>query len=55
MCQKLKPTSCLESVSGTLTGEMLEYLSFKSTLILYGFLSEELAGGINTISFIGKA
>jgi hypothetical protein len=34
---------------------MLDYLSYGSTLILYGTLSEAPAGGINTISFIGKS
>ena len=34
---------------------MLEYLGFKSTLILYGLLSDMPAGGIKTIPFIGKA
>ena len=34
---------------------MLDYLGFKSTLILYGLLSDQPAGGIKTIPFIGKA
>ncbi len=51
----LKPTTCLECISGETTGEMLEYLGFKSTLILYGLLSDMPAGGIKTIPFIGKA
>jgi len=55
ICLQLKPTSCLECISGDTTGEMLEYLGFKSTLILYGLLSEQPAGGIKTIPFIGKA
>ena len=54
ICAKLKPSTCLECVSGNTTGEMLDYLGFGSTLILYGTLSEEPAGGINTIGFIGK-
>ena len=52
---KLKPSTCLECISGSTTGEVLEYLGFKSTLILYGLLSGEPAGGIKTIPFIGKA
>jgi len=51
---QLRPTVCLESISGTTTGEMLEYLGFGGTLILYGLLSEQPAGGIDTIGFIGK-
>jgi hypothetical protein len=34
---------------------MLDYLSYGSTMILYGGLSETPASGINTISFIGKS
>lgn len=46
--------ACLECISGNTTGEMLDYMTFGSTLILYGTLSEQPAGGINTIGFIGK-
>jgi len=53
-CMQLKPTVCLECISGETTGEMLEYLNFGGTLILYGLLSEKTAGGIDTIGFIGK-
>jgi hypothetical protein len=55
LAAQLKPSTCLECISGSTTGEMLEYLGFKSTLILYGLLSDEPAGGIKTIPFIGKA
>jgi hypothetical protein len=55
ICLKVKPSTCLECISGDTTGEMLEYLGFKSTLILYGLLSDMPAGGIKTIPFIGKA
>jgi len=51
---KLKPSTCLESISGDMTGHVLELLQFKSTVILYGLLSDKPAGGINTIGFIGK-
>jgi len=51
---KLKPLVCLECIAGDFTGQMLEFLGFGSTLILYGLLSEEAAGGINTINMIGK-
>ena len=44
----------MECISGDVTGEMLDYMTFGSTLILYGTLSEKPAGGINTIGFIGK-
>ena len=55
VCKKLKPQTCLECVAGDTTGQMLEFMGFKSTLILYGLLSDKPAGGINTIAFIGKA
>ena len=54
LCLKFKPSVCLECVSGNTTGEMLEYMGFNSTLILYGTLSEQKAAGINTVAFIGK-
>ena len=54
ICMKLKPSACLECVSGEMTGLMLEYLTFGGVLILYGLLSEQPAGGIDTIGFIGK-
>lgn len=52
---KLRPEACLECVSGETTGEMLDYLGFGSTLILYGLLSDQPAAGIKTINFIGKS
>lgn len=55
ICMKLKPSTCLECVSGETTGQILEYMTFGSTCILYGLLSDRPAGSINTISFIGKA
>jgi NADPH:quinone reductase-like Zn-dependent oxidoreductase len=55
ICMKLKPEACLECVSGQTTGEMLDYMSFGSTLILYGLLSDQPAGNIRTIGFIGKS
>ena len=54
LCIKFKPSTCLESVSGDMTGHVLELMTFKSTVILYGLLSDKPAGGINTIGFIGK-
>lgn len=54
LCAKFKPSTCLECIAGTTTGEMLECLGFGSTLILYGLLSDQPAGGIKVIPFIGK-
>jgi len=45
----------LECVAGGTTGEMLDFMGFKSTLILYGLLSDKPAGNINVIGFIGKS
>jgi len=55
VCMKLRPQTCLECVSGDTTGQILEFMGFESTLILYGLLSDKPAGGINTIGFIGKS
>lgn len=52
---KLRPEACFEAVSGATTGEMLKYMGFGSTVILYGLLSDQPAGNINTIGFIGKS
>ena len=55
MCQKLKPAACLECIAGPTTGEMLKFMAFGSTLILYGLLSDKPASNINTLHFIGKS
>lgn len=54
IAMKIKPTSCLECVADGMTGLMMEFLQFNSTVILYGLLSDKPAGGINVIGFIGK-
>lgn len=51
---KLRPAVCLDCIAGDVTGEMLQYLGFGSTLILYGLLSEKKSGNIEPIAFIGK-
>ena len=35
-------------------GDMLNFLSFGGTCILYGLLSEKKAGNINNFNFLGK-
>ena len=52
---KLRPSVCLECISGDMTGNILEFMGFQSTVLLYGLLSDKPAGNINTIGFIGKA
>lgn len=54
VCMKLRPQTCLECISGDTTGDILKFIGFGSTLILYGLLSDKPAGNINTIDFIGK-
>ena len=54
LCAKLRPKTCLECVSGDMTGEIMDFMGFDTTLILYGLLSDKPAGGINVIGFIGK-
>ena len=54
VCMKHKPSTCLECIAGDFTGLMLEYMGYKSTLILYGLLSDKPAGNIQSINFLGK-
>jgi len=54
MCMKYKPSVCLECIAGEMTGQMLDFMGFASTLILYGLLSDKPASGIDVIGFIGK-
>jgi len=54
MCKKLRPSACLECIAGDFTGEILSYMAFGSTLILYGLLSDKPASNISALSFIGK-
>lgn len=51
--QTHKATVCLECISGDTVGEMLSFMSFGATLILYGGLSGQNAGNINTLKFLG--
>ena len=54
VCIRLKPKVCLECISGGMTGLMMDFLTFESTVILYGLLSDQPAGNINTLMFIAK-
>ena len=54
ICMQLKPKTCLEAIAGNMTGLMLQFMTFTSTLILYGLLSDKPAGGINAIDFMGR-
>jgi NADPH2:quinone reductase len=54
ICMKLKPKTCLDSIAGDMTGFMLQLMGYRTTLILYGLLSDKPAGNINAIGFMGK-
>lgn len=54
LAMKLKPTVTLECIAGDMVGEMLDFMGFNTTVIIYGMLSEKNAGGIKPVAFIGK-
>lgn len=54
IAMEAKPSTCLECIAGDMTGQMMDFLSFGGTLILYGLLSDQPAGGINVLGLIGK-
>ena len=51
---KLKPTGCLEAISGEMAGTMMNFLAFGGTLISYGLLSDAPVGNINNMILMGK-
>ena len=54
LCAKHKPRVTLECISGSTVGDMLQYMGFGSTLIIYGMLENKPLSGIDPIPFIGK-
>ncbi|CDW78288.1 zinc-binding dehydrogenase family protein [Stylonychia lemnae] len=54
LAKKLKATVCFEAVAGDLTGEIMSKMPFKSTCIVYGCLSEQPVGGIESLVLIGR-
>ena len=50
----MKPSTCLECIAGETPGHLMEFMGFESTMIIYGLLSDQPTGGINTLSFLGK-
>ncbi len=54
ICNELKPTGCLECISGDMVGDMIDFLHFGGTMFLYGILSGEKATNINTGAMIQK-
>ena len=54
LCTELKPTGCLECVSGEMVGKMFGFVSPGGLIILYGVLSGENAGSIKPLDLITK-
>ena len=52
---KLKPTGCLECISGDMVGIMMDFLAFGGTLISYGALAHERIGNINNMALMARA
>jgi len=44
----------LDAIGGTTTGEMMRYMGYNATVILYGVLSGQDLGSISPLNFIGK-
>lgn len=54
VCKQLGPTVCLECIAGDTVGEMMGFMGFGSTCVLYGALSGKPAGNINPLNFLGR-
>lgn len=54
VCKQQNPTVCLECIAGDSVGEMLGFMGFGSTCILYGALSGKPAGSISPLLFLGR-
>jgi NADPH:quinone reductase-like Zn-dependent oxidoreductase len=52
LCAKLRATAVFEAIAGDMTGIILNALPPKSTVYLYGALSEEPCGGIDPIEIV---
>jgi len=52
-CKELNAKVCLECIAGDVPAEMLEFMGFGSTCIVYGALSEKPMGNLNPLGFIG--
>ena len=55
LAKQLGATSCIECVGGKFTARLMECLPSRSTVILYGCLSEQDIDDISPLSLIGKA
>ena len=54
LARNVKLDACFECISGDLAGELLSYMSFRSTMLVYGNLSGQPFQNMNTLSVVGK-
>jgi len=54
VCKELNATVCLECIAGGVVNQMLGFMGFNSTVVLYGYLSEEPVHSINALTLLSK-
>ena len=54
LCAKLKPSACLDAISGDMTGTIMNFLQPGGTMIVYGLLSEQNCGNIDNMALMTK-
>lgn len=54
VCKELNPTVCLECIAGGVVNQMLGFMGLNSTVVLYGYLSEQPVGEINALTLLSK-
>jgi NADPH:quinone reductase-like Zn-dependent oxidoreductase len=54
LSKELKATALIECVSGDTTGQLMECLPNRSTVVFYGALSEKGASSIDPLLMIGR-
>ncbi|CDW84327.1 zinc-binding dehydrogenase family protein [Stylonychia lemnae] len=54
LSKKLKASLCFEAVAGDLTGDIMSKMPYGSKCIVYGCLSEQPVGGIESLVLIGR-
>jgi NADPH:quinone reductase-like Zn-dependent oxidoreductase len=54
LASKLKIKVLIECVSGELTGQLMQRMPFKSTVLFYGALSEQPISEIDPKKFMGR-
>lgn len=53
-CRVLRPSTALDSIGGDFTGLLFDVMTVRAHVIIYGLLSDQPAGKINVINFLGK-